>query len=84
MSLFYFIFLALNHQICFSLILNVALDCALQLFVKSLELVKTCSNYDMPMVMHSAAACIYGKNFFWDFMLIFEKFRLFYDVETHF
>ena len=34
--------------------------------------------------LHSAAAAIYGKNFFLDFMLIFEKFRLFYDVGTHF
>ena len=34
--------------------------------------------------MHSAAACIYGKIFFLDFMLIFEKFRLFYDLGTHF
>ena len=35
-------------------------------------------------VVYTAAACIYGKNFFLDFMLIFEKFRLFYDVGTHF
>ena len=34
--------------------------------------------------LHSAAACIYGKKFFLDFMLIFEKFRLFYDVGTNF
>ena len=42
---------------------------------------------DLPkseVAMHSAAAAIYGKKFFLDFMLIFEKFRLFYDVGTHF
>jgi len=42
------------------------------------------SAYLEALLCHSAAACIYGKKFLADFMLIFEKFRLFYDVETHF
>ena len=36
------------------------------------------------VVMHSAAAAIYGKKIFLDFMCLFDKFRLFYDVGTHF
>ena len=43
----------------------------------------THQNFDRPrltfclITMHSAAAAIYGKKFFLDFMLIFDKFRLF-------